>query len=435
MKKLVSLLLALAMLLSVTGALAYSPEEPITIQFWHTRGSGANYDVLKDSVDTFNATIGKEKGIIVEETFQGGYADIVPKLELASQDKSEGALPAVAVSSGVRASILWDDDLLADMAPYAAETGFDFSVIFDSLMNTPGNEQNENGEWTTVRSLPYVRSTPVFVYNKTLADAAGLTVPTTVEELEAFAKALHTYDATTGEGVWGFTLSNDTTYLQGSFLWQLGQPLVGEGGTAPCLDGSLLTLFSDWCRWIDEGWCRPFDKTSPSDLFNQGKLACFVVSSGSVANLLKYSAEGGFEAGVAYFPTYDIDNKAVSIGGGNIILVKGNSEEVERAGWEFIQFLMSDERVAKEAITTGYLPVTKTIEQNEEMVKFWEENPKFKVAYEQLAWGHCEESPYFLDRTEFKTNVSDVTSQLIQERSLTPEEAIQQIKDISAHLF
>lgn len=429
MKKLVSLLLALAMLLSVTGALAYSPEEPITITFWHTRASGANYNVLKDSVDTFNATIGKEKGIIVEETFQGSYADIVPKLELASQDNSEGALPAVCVTSGVRASILLDDGLLADMAPYAAETGFDFNVFFDSLLNTPGNE---NGE---IRSLPYIRSTPVFYYNKTLADAAGLTAPTTVEEMEAFAKALHTYDPATGEGVWGFCLSNDTTYLQGSFLWQLGQPLVGEGGTAPCLDGSLLTLLNDWTRWIDEGWCRPFDKTSLSEMLQQGKLACFVGSCGSITNILKYSAENGIEVGVSYFPTYDIDNKAVSIGGGNIVLVEGNSDEVKRAGWEFIQFLMSDERIAKEAIATGYLPTTKTITENEEMVKFWEENPEFKVAYEQLAWGYCEETPYFLDRTEFKTNVSDVCSQLIQERSLTPEEAIQQIKDISAHLF
>ena len=75
------------------------------------------------------------------------------------------------------------------------------------------------------------------------------------------------------------------------------------------------------------------------------------------------------------------------------------------------------------------------MENNEAMAKFWEENPLFKVAYDQLAWGHCEETPMFLDRTEFKTNVSNVTSQLIQERNITPEQAIEQIKSISAHLF
>lgn len=429
MKKRISLVLALMMLLSLCS-FARAEQEPLHIEFWHTRGSGANYEVLKNSVDTFNATIGKEKGIFVEEIFQGGYADIVPKLEMASQS---GTMPAVGVTSGVRASILLDDGLLADMAPYAAKTGFDFSVFFESLLDVPGNE---NGE---IRSLPYVRSTPVFYYNKTMADAKGLKAPETVAELEAFAKALNTYDPATGDGCWGFELLNDTTYLQGSFLWQLGQPLVGEGGTAPCLEGSLLKLFNDWTRWIDEGWCRPFDSTgaqnTATEMFYQGKLACFVASCGSLSNIYKFSKEAGIELGVSYYPTYDIDNRAVSIGGGNIILMAGNSEEVTSAGWEFIQFLMSDDMVAAEAIGSGYLPTTKTVESNEAMAKFWEENPLFKVAYDQLAWGHCEETPKFLDRTEFKTNVSNVTSQLIQERNITPEQAIEQIKSISAHLF
>ncbi len=429
MKKRISLVLALMILLSLCS-FARAEKEPLHIEFWHTRGSGANYEVLKNSVDTFNATIGKEKGIFVEEIFQGGYADIVPKLEMASQS---GGMPAVGVTSGVRASILLDDGLLADMAPYAAKTGFDFSVFFESLLDVPGNE---NGQ---IRSLPYVRSTPVFYYNKTMADAKGLKAPETVAELEAFAKALNTYDPATGDGCWGFELLNDTTYLQGSFLWQLGQPLVGEGGTAPCLEGSLLKLFTDWTRWIDEGWCRPFDSTgaqnTATEMFCQGKLACFVASCGSLSNIYKFSKEAGIELGVSYYPTYDIDNRAVSIGGGNIILMAGNSEEVTSAGWEFIQFLMSDDMVAAEAIGSGYLPTTKTVENNEAMAKFWEENPLFKVAYDQLAWGHCEETPKFLDRTEFKTNVSNVTSQLIQERNITPEQAIEQIKSISAHLF
>ena len=429
MKKRISLVLALMILLSLCS-FARAEKEPLHIEFWHSRGSGANYEVLKNSVDTFNATIGKEKGIFVEEIFQGGYADIVPKLEMASQS---GGMPAVGVTSGVRASILLDDGLLADMAPYAAKTGFDFSVFFESLLDVPGNE---NGQ---IRSLPYVRSTPVFYYNKTMADAKGLKAPETVAELEAFAKALNTYDPATGDGCWGFELLNDTTYLQGSFLWQLGQPLVGEGGTAPCLEGSLLKLFTDWTRWIDEGWCRPFDSTgaqnTATEMFCQGKLACFVASCGSLSNIYKFSKEAGIELGVSYYPTYDIDNRAVSIGGGNIILMAGNSEEVTSAGWEFIQFLMSDDMVAAEAIGSGYLPTTKTVENNEAMAKFWEENPLFKVAYDQLAWGHCEETPKFLDRTEFKTNVSNVTSQLIQERNITPEQAIEQIKSISAHLF
>lgn len=113
MKKRISLVLALMILLSLCS-FARAEQEPLHIEFWHTRGSGANYEVLKNSVDTFNATIGKEKGIFVEEIFQGGYADIVPKLEMASQS---GGMPAVGVTSGVRASILLDDGLAGRYGP------------------------------------------------------------------------------------------------------------------------------------------------------------------------------------------------------------------------------------------------------------------------------------------------------------------------------
>lgn len=430
MKRIVTLLLALMLVLASIPAALADTAAPLVIEFWHTRGSGANYEVTKASVEEFNATIGKEKGIEVVEIYSGSYADIVTKLQLAAQTDSK---PAVAVCAGDYISTLLDDQIIADMAPYAAETGFDFSVFFDALLEMPGNGDG------MMHSVPYVKSTPVLYYNKGMADAKGLAAPRTVEELEAFCKALNTYNPATGDGCWGFELLNDTTYLQGSFLWQLGQPLVGEGGTAPCLEGSLLKLFTDWTRWIDEGWCRPFDSTgaqnTATEMFCQGKLACFVASCGSLSNIYKFSKEAGIELGVSYYPTYDIDNRAVSIGGGNIILMAGNSEEVTSAGWEFIQFLMSDDMVAAEAIGSGYLPTTKTVENNEAMAKFWEENPLFKVAYDQLAWGHCEETPKFLDRTEFKTNVSNVTSQLIQERNITPEQAIEQIKSISAHLF
>ena len=71
MKKFVAILLAALLVCTAASALAYSKDEPITITFWHTRGSGANYDVLKACVDGFNSTVGAEKGIIVEEVYQG----------------------------------------------------------------------------------------------------------------------------------------------------------------------------------------------------------------------------------------------------------------------------------------------------------------------------------------------------------------------------
>ena len=99
MKKLVSLALALIMVLALgSTALAYSPEKPITIQFWHNRGSGANLDATVQAVDDFNATIGKEKGIVVEAYSQGSVNELEASWR-PSPASSPSSLPLVTPTS------------------------------------------------------------------------------------------------------------------------------------------------------------------------------------------------------------------------------------------------------------------------------------------------------------------------------------------------
>jgi hypothetical protein len=78
-------------------------------------------------------------------------------------------------------------------------------------------------------------------YNKTMADAAGLTAPTTMEELEAFAKALYKVDDNGEVQVWGFECLKDFGYFNagtcGSWvpacLMRTG-PNLPAWRTAPC---------------------------------------------------------------------------------------------------------------------------------------------------------------------------------------------------------
>lgn len=433
MKKLVSLLLALMLVMSISSALAYSAEEPITITFWHTRGSGAQQETVDYQIKSFNETVGKEKGIIVEGVYIGGYAEIMTKMQLASQ--SEGQ-PVVAVLGNTRVAIMMDDGILEDMMPYAQRDGVDLDNFFSGMIQVPGNTEE------TLYSLPYIKSTPVLYYNKTMADAKGLTAPTTMEEFEAFAKALYEVDATSGEvTTWGFEGLNDFTYYQGAFLWQIDQPLWTEDGKSPALAGDgMLKILSDWRRWVDEGWCRPFDSTNASsimkEMFAQGKMGCFWESCGSMANIVKSSKEAGFELGVANLPQYDLNNCVVPIGGGNIGLMKSNNtQEQLDAGWEFIKYIISDEMVAYNAINSGYLPTTKSVAETETMQNFWAENPTYKIPYDQLDWGIEQAYPYFEGNSELKTNIQGQVSLLIQEQSITAEEAVEQMKAENEHLF
>ena len=427
MKKLVALMMALLMVASMASVAMAA--EPTKVIFWHSRGSGANYEVTKDAVDTFNATIGAEKNIVVEEVYIGGYGTLQTKTQMAA---ASGEQPTVAVTSGVRNAILMDDGLTVDLAPYIAASNWDTSRFFDGIFYTAGNEDGH------VYSLPYIRSTPLFFYNKTLADSKGMTeAPRTIAEMEKFCAALHTI-AEDGEVLtYGFEMTNDICYLQGSMLYQLGSSL-GGGGEASCLtDGAMAKVLGDWTRWMDEGWCRvpTAEALGTTERLAQGMLGAFVGSCSSLGNLVPACEEMGIELGVAYFPVYDAENPACSIGGGCIVLLDNNTDEVKQAGWEFMMYLLSDERVAAEAIATGYLPSTKTVVENADMQAYWAENPGFKLAYDQLAWGTTEESPFWVDLTEYKTNVQNIVGELVTERVMTVEEAIQKMLDDNAHIL
>ncbi|MBO4378740.1 MAG: ABC transporter substrate-binding protein, partial [Clostridia bacterium] len=427
MKKLVSLLLATLLVLCLCGtALAYSPEDPITIEFWHNRGSGAQLTTVQGQVDAFNETVGKEKGIIVKEVYIGGYADCMTKLQLSA---ASGEQPVVSIVGNTRISILADDDLLENMLPYAQASGVDISNFYYGMINVPYNDD------TQICSFPYIKSTPVFYYNKTIAEEKGIVVPDhpTIADVEEICKKAYTVNENGEVEIWGLESLNDFTYYQGAFLWQLGEELWNEEGKSPALKGtSMLKVLSDWRRWVDEGWCRPFDSTSASDtmqqMFYQGKIFAFWASCASMKNIEKYTLEAGYELGIACLPTYDPEKPIVPIGGGNIGLVKqGNTEEQKQAGWEFLNFLFTDEMVAYNSINSGYLPTTKSVGENEEMAAYWAENPIYKVAFDQLDYGIEQAWPDFEYNSALKTDIQSVVSLLIQERSITPEEAVQQI--------
>lgn len=430
MKKLVSIILGIVMVLSM-ASVAGASDDVITIQFWHTRGSGANYDVVLDSVTKFNETIGAEKGIVVEETFIGNYDEILPKTQLAIQ---AGEGPQVVVMGNTYVAYMYDDGLLADMAPLAEATGYDLDNIMTPFHQSIGNTDGH------MHSLPYIRSVPVLYYNKTMADEKGLTPSNDLNGgLQEFCKGLYEEDVD-GEPVYGFEMLNDFGYYQAANLFQLGSAMLAEGGTSsPALDdGAMLKVLGDWRGWVDEGWCRSFDSTNAGtavqERFFQGRVGAFANSTGSLKNILVNAGQAGFEVGLLPYPTYG--DPIAEIGGGNICIVaEGNTDEQIEASWYFLEFLMSDEMIAANSIGSGYLPTTYSVAEYQPMIDFWAENPLYRVGYDQVNTAICQEVPYVVFMQDFVRACWDTVSLLIQEQSITAEEAVEMIRDTTAYLF
>ena len=248
---------------------------------------------------------------------------------------------------------------------------FDVSNLMDCFMQIYGNTDGQ------LHSLPYIRSTPLFYYNKTMADAKGLTISSnpTIDEMVEFCKGLYEVDENGEVLVYGLEIVSDFGYFQAANLQQLGSALLADDGmSAPSLeDGTMLKVLTDWRSWVDEGWCRSFDATNAGDtmqqLFFQNKLGGFFNSSAGMRSITENCAEAGIELGVTYYPTYDAEKPVAEIGGGQIGIVgQGNSEEQIAAAWEFVQYLMSDEQITLTSKTTGYLPTTKSVANYEGMI-------------------------------------------------------------------
>ena len=203
MKKTEVLSLVLTILLCASiSVLAQVPAvvtEPITIQIWHTRGAGANGDQIAAAVEEFNAT--NPYGITVEEVYQGNYVNTLAK---TMQSLAAGTNPELVVlerAAGV--PVLATQGVLLDMTPYAERDGFDTKNIPPVLLGySYYNDQ--------LISLPYIRSTPLFYYNKAMFAEAGYTeAPKTIDELMDVAKAVTVVDENGETLVYGFELLND----------------------------------------------------------------------------------------------------------------------------------------------------------------------------------------------------------------------------------
>ena len=427
MKKLVSILLVLVLALACS-ATAFADGDPITLKFWHHRGSGAQYECVTHAVNGFNETVGKEKGIVIEESYIGGYVDLFSQIQLAVQS---GEAPNIVSAANTYVAYMLEDDYLVDMAPLAEAEGYDITGnLMDWLLQIGGNTDGQ------IHSLPYCRSTPLFYYNKGIAKELGIEIGDmiTIDELKKFGEAAMVKNDAGEITRYGFEIFNDFGYYNAAWIYQLGSEYMTEGGGSPSLeDGTMLKVLSDWREWVDAGWCRPFDVTNAGDtaqtMFINGELAAYMNSSAGLGNLMIAAAETGVEVGVAMFPTYHPENPVAEIGGANISLISAdNSDEEIQASWEFVKYLMSDEEQFFNAKTSGYVACTKSIATYPEMVEFWAENPEFKVAYDQLlSYGRGQETPFVAVGQDFTQICWDNVSLLIQEKSITPEEAVENI--------
>lgn len=411
----------------VAGAFAQkvpTVTKPVTIQIWHSRGAGANGDMIAASVKEFNQS--NPYGITVVETFQGNYATCLAKV---MQGVAAGNNPALTVlDSAVASPYMAEEGMLVDLLPFMQRDKVDPNNFIDTFMI----HSKFKGQVVT---LPYARSGLVFYYNADMLKEAGLQPPKTIKEMEKVAKALTKVE--NGKTVRYGLLVHNETWIHQNWAYQLGSNYFSKDGkSSPFLeDGTMLKVLKEWKRWIDEGWCAAPAVTDEQNdertRFYQGKIAMFLNSSGSLSGILKSSK---FNVGVSLPPSFS-DVQSTCAGGGNIAMLSPNTSPNEQAAaWEFIKFLMTEKQVATNAIKTGYLPVLKSSINDPDLKEYWKTVPQAKTCYENLR-NFGQAVPWTTKYSELDQYVLQITSKLIKDGSVTPEQAYKEMQTEAKIVF
>ncbi len=364
--KLFVLLIVVALVAPFSGVTHARQDDVVTIQFWHTYNETSPESEML--VNTLIPMFEAEHPNIKVESVPFPYGEFRQTM-LTSLAGGEG--PDLA-----RLDIIWSPEF-AQLGVLSAldETMPDFQELADRVFPGPLSTNAYDGHYW---GLPLDTNTRVFMYNKTLFDAAGITAPpATIDELKAMCepfKALGddkylfsdggTYGWAVLPWIWSFggditdpEITTATGYLNSEktvAAYEFLADMVDSGCFSPSyLGGGMDTgtgYFTDvFGSMLDGPWMYPIAEAQYPDFQIQASLMP--------------AGEGG----------------SISVvGGENIVLFSGSKHPEE--AMEFLRFTQSDEyQLAMSQV--GQLTVIPALLED----PYFKDHPYYGTFLEQLA--------------------------------------------------
>ncbi len=359
MKKSLVVLLTLSLfLLCAAGcsrAGSFSPRNPVTLTMWHNYG-GDMQQTMDLLIDQFNATEGKEKGIIINVTAISSGSDLNTSLSMiANDDPGAPKMPDIFTGYPKVAMQFQEKGMLADLDQYFTQE--ELSAYLDAFVEE--GRLADGGLYV----FPIAKSTEILYFNQTLFDEFSAATGADIGKAATFEGlaelAVEYYEWSGGKQ---FFAADSWFNLAEVGMVQLGSSLFHEDGSLNLTNDTFRYLFETLYTPSVEGGFAIYDGYS-SDLSKTGDLLC---STGSSAGVLFYGntithADGTVqevEYSILPYPVWEGGEKwALQRGGG--LMVASSDPAKERAAAEFIKWLTAPEQNMQFISKTGYLPVTR----------------------------------------------------------------------------
>ena len=346
----------------------------IVIDFWHAMGGDLG-EVVDELAARFNES---HDDIQLDVTFQGSYDDTYNAL-LAAFDA--GTEPNIVQNFDLAAQTMFDTGRLVPAYALMQDDNYDADIFVDAVREY---YSDENG----MVAMAFNSSTPIVYYNAEMFEEAGVEPPA---RDWTFSDFLDTCDALQESGV-------EYCVTFGQVGWYFEQILANSGGLyfnnnngrtdrateAVFNQGQGVEVFDFLTTLFAEGYAPNLGNTwTDTDATFQAGQAAMIFDSTAGARGMQEASE--FEVLTTYIPHSDSSERnGVVIGGAALWLIDSGDPDVNAAAWEVMKFMAAPEQQITWHTSTGYFPVRTDISDNEELQTFWEENPNFRTAIEQL---------------------------------------------------
>lgn len=340
--------------------------EPITIEFWHTveeqyRGT------LTSIIDDFQ----KENPLIkVDVVYSGSAADTSQKF-IAANAAGGDSLPAAMVSSSDYIYDYATSGVMEELGPYFEADGIDTSDFAQGMLDTFSWEDK-------TYFVPFLNSACIWFYNKTAAEAEGIDMPATWDDMDAFLTK-----ATKGDRT-GIAFGGWNSFYTDTLFTNQGVVLKKEDGTTDVAEGEALKMSRQIQGWVSGKkavWA--YGKSASANArtaFAEGKVFAVTHSTGIYQTYLDLC---DFEVGIWLQPTGKLSTVS-EVGGTGLGVPSKISQEKKNAGWKLISFLSNAENNMKLVEATGYLPTRKSAIASDAGRAYLEKYPEYEKVFSKI---------------------------------------------------
>lgn len=344
MKKILAILLSAVLGLAACTALAESSETPVTINFWHhySAQSAENETLMNDLIPKFES---ENPGIKVNAVSHE-WAELHDKILVSASSQS---LPDVA-----RLDIAWLPEFEQMGVLVALDQEMpDFAEVAGALLDSALSTANIGGSYY---ALPLNTNSKILFYNTAMLEAAGVEVPTTMDEWVEAVRKLSGTNAN-GQQIWGWNEPALSGWNICPFIWSFGGSLTNEEQTVATgyiNSPETVKAVETFAMLVQEGALTGFNSGDipMTDGFGTGRYAMMLEGPWKTAELAGAYPDVAY--GTAYMPAGEGGSISV-LGGEDIAMFNTANRE---AAWKFMQF-MTGEYAQTAMARCGQIPVNK----------------------------------------------------------------------------